>query len=204
MNATTMRPRLHTRLTYWAIVNVGIVASAYISYQHFVVLRNPLYFPWCDIGARVACTPAYVSRFGYVFGLPVGPLLTVLFAVCALILASRGAEDQFRGSAIFAVTILAVAVGVYQMFGTAVLLHLFCIPCIAMHATSLALFALSSDDAKMSAKEFILFTWRYGRSGASPLIAGVAAGVLFAGVIWFFPESRPTTGISAASDLRDR
>jgi len=206
MNPTAQQSNPRSWLPYWIAIVLGTTAAAYVSYGHYVVLRNSLYFPWCDISARVACTPAYVSRFGYVFGLPVGPLLLTSFLVSAFVIAwGPPREHPFSSAAVFVISIANVAVGMYQTFGTAVLLHLVCIPCVVLHGVSLALFAVASNDAKMPAKEFLALAWRHGRSGARPFIGGATVGALLCGIVIFFPEARPTTGLSAAaSDGRDR
>jgi protein-disulfide isomerase/uncharacterized membrane protein len=194
------------RRWYRAIVAAGILASAYVTYGHYVVLRNPLYFPWCDVGARLACTPAYVSRFGYVFGVPAGLLLLMLFLIAgAIVLVGHVDDNPFQASMAFASAIVGVAVGMYQMYGTAVQLHLVCVPCAIAHAASLALFTLASGDARMPARQALAAAWRRGRSGAWPLLAGGLGSAAACGVVAFFPEARPTTGLSASVDGgRDR
>jgi protein-disulfide isomerase/uncharacterized membrane protein len=192
--------------TYAAVVTLGVVASAYVTYGHYVVLRNPLYFPWCDAGARVACTPVYVSRFGYVFGAPAGVLLLVLFVVCAALRAPWQIDDTpFRASLVFSASIAGVAIGIYQTYGSAVLLHLVCIPCVAVHAASFALFTIAAPDATMPATHVIAGLWRRARSGVAPLASGAVAVAVLYGMVLFFPERRPTLGASAAAaDSGDR
>jgi protein-disulfide isomerase len=202
----TTRESFRRRWMYRAIVVAGILASAHVTYGHYVVLRNPLYFPWCDIGARLACTPAYVSRFGYVFGVPAGLLLLTLFLIAgALVLAGHIEENPLHASIAFASATVGVAVGMYQMYGTAVQLHLVCVPCAIAHAASLAVFTLASGDARMPARQALAAAWRLGRSGANPLLGGSFAAAVVFGVVAFFPEARPTAGLSASVDGgRDR
>ena len=171
------------------------------------MLRNPLYFPWCDVGARVACTPVYVSRFGYVFGVPAGALLLVLFVACAGLRAPWQIDDTpFRASLVFTASIAGAAIGMYQMSRERrAALASSCIPCAAVHAASFALFTIAAPDATMPASHVMAGLWRRARSGIGPPAAGAVALVVLYGMVLFFPERRPTLGMSAAAaDNGDR
>src|SRR5262245_51774666 len=121
-----------------AFAVIGLCASVAAAYVHYQVIQDPLYTSFCDISATVSCTELYQSRFGTFGGVPVS-ILGGLWFVCVGLLSVAGmtSRPQVRESIpgyIFALSTLALAVVLYLLYASIVILKAYCPMCLLTDA----------------------------------------------------------------------
>lgn len=140
-----MTSKARTLLILFALIGLG--ASTVSSYVHYKLLTEPSYQSFCDVGATVSCTQAYLSQYGSFMGVPVA-LGGVIFFAMALALAALGggAASPARETApayIFLLSTIGLAFALYLAWSSYFVLKVFCILCAITYVSVIALFIIS-------------------------------------------------------------
>jgi uncharacterized membrane protein/protein-disulfide isomerase len=130
-----------------AFALVGLAASTLSSYVHYKLLTDPAYVSFCDVGGKVSCTQAYLSRYGSFMGVPVAIGGVIFFAVAAVLAGLAGsAKSRARENAagyIFVWSTIGLAFALYLAWASYVVLGVFCILCAITYASVIGLFVIS-------------------------------------------------------------
>ena len=130
-----------------AFALVGLAASTASSYVHYKLLTDPAYVSFCDVGGKVSCTQAYLSRYGSFMGVPVAIGGVIFFAVAAVLAGLAGsAKSRARENAagyIFVWSTIGLAFALYLAWASYVVLGVFCILCAITYASVIGLFVVS-------------------------------------------------------------
>jgi uncharacterized membrane protein/predicted DsbA family dithiol-disulfide isomerase len=188
-----------------AFAVVGLGASVAAAYVHYQILYDPLYTSFCDISSTLSCTEVYQSRFGTFAGVPVSIFGGIWFALAGLLaVVGMVAEPRVRESAagyLFVLSTLALAVVLYLLYASIVVLKAYCPMCLLTDAAVIGIFIVSGSAASIP---MATLPGRIGRDlralVASPVAAAVA--VLFvaaaASTLAFFPREVSVGAGSAA------
>ena len=82
-----------SRTLLLAFAALGLGAASTSTYVHYKLLAQPDYSSFCDVGATVNCSQAYLSTYGSLFGVPVA-LFGVVFFAFVLLLVAGGGRDK--------------------------------------------------------------------------------------------------------------
>jgi protein-disulfide isomerase len=130
-----------------AFALMGLAASTVSSYVHYKLLTDPTYVSFCDVGGKVSCTQAYLSRYGSFMGVPVAIGGVIFFAVAAVLAGLAGSvKSRARENAagyIFVWSTIGLAFALYLAWASYVVLGVFCILCAITYASVIALFVIS-------------------------------------------------------------
>ena len=126
---------------------LGLGASSVSSYVHYQLLTRPSYESFCDVGATVSCTQAYLSQYGSFMGVPVAIAGIIFFAVVTLLLALGGratspARENTPGY-IFLLSTIGLAFTLYLAWASYFQLKVFCILCAITYVSVIGLFIIS-------------------------------------------------------------
>jgi uncharacterized membrane protein/predicted DsbA family dithiol-disulfide isomerase len=203
-----------TRLVL-AFALIGLGASVAAAYVHYQILRDPLYTSFCDINATVSCTEVYQSRFGTFLGIPVSIFGGVWFALAGLLaIAGMVARPQIRENVagyLFALSTLGLAVVLYLLYASVVILKAYCPMCLLTDAAVIAIFITSGASASvpmMALPRRALEDFR--TLAATPTAAAVAVLFIAAsvGVMAVFPRessgegsATPATSVDQRNEL---
>jgi uncharacterized membrane protein/predicted DsbA family dithiol-disulfide isomerase len=136
-----------------AFAIVGLGASVTAAYVHYQILYDPLYTSFCDISSTLSCTEVYQSRFGTFGGVPVSIFGGIWFALAGLLaVVGMVAEPRVRESAagyLFVMSTLALAVVLYLLYASIVILKAYCPMCLLTDAAVIGIFIVSGSAASV-------------------------------------------------------
>ena len=126
---------------------LGLAASITSSYVHYQLLVTPNYESFCDVGATMSCTEAYLSRYGSFMGVPVAIGGVIFFSIAALLAGITGkpgsAARENAPAYIFVLSTFGLAFALYLAWASYFQLKVFCILCAITYVSVIALFIIS-------------------------------------------------------------
>jgi len=129
----------------FAFVGLGAMLAA--ASVHYRLLLNPSYTSFCDISSTVSCSQVYLSRFSTAYGVPLAVFGSIWFAgVVVLLAATVFGTPSIRESVpgyVFAMSTGALAVVLYLIYVSVVVLKVYCVLCLATDAAVVGLFVVS-------------------------------------------------------------
>ena len=101
-----------SRIAIIAFAALGLAASAYALYVHYMLVTDPAYAPACDISATVNCEQVLQSAYGKVAGVPVaagGAIWSALILLLATLGLNLPPESSSRLTPIFVLATVCLA-----------------------------------------------------------------------------------------------
>jgi uncharacterized membrane protein/protein-disulfide isomerase len=128
---------------------VGLAATLTAAFVHYRLLFNPSYTSFCDISSAVNCSQVYLSRYSTAYGVPVSIYGAIWFAgVLVLLAASALGPQPLRESVpgyVFALSTAGLAVVLYLLYISFVVLKAYCVLCLTTDAAVVGLFLVSGS-----------------------------------------------------------
>lgn len=155
--AATGGPRARLRPPAWAapvgllLSAIGLLASAYLSYEHFT--RGTTLA--CPEGALLNCAKATTSQWSYLFGVPVAPLGVAFFAPMLLANLPGGWRSPSPWLRVGRVVALVAALGIvaWLVYAEFALVGAICLWCTVVHVVAVALFVATVAATALSGPE---------------------------------------------------
>lgn len=197
-----------SRIAIIAFAALGLVASAYALYVHYMLVTDPGYAPACDISATVSCQQVLQSAYGKVAGVPVaagGAIwsgLILLLATLGLNLPNRERSARIAGH-IFVLATVGLAAVFYFAYASFFVLKQACPVCLTMYVSVVGVFVAAAASAGSLKSAIANFSrdagamWR-DQTAVTAGIAWLAASVL---LVVYFPREQvvEASGITAAA-----
>jgi len=182
---------------------VGLGASVAAAYTHYHLLFDPTYRSFCDVSATISCTQVYASRFSTFRGVPVAVFGALGFIAATLLsIAGLVARQQVRESVpgyLFVLSTLSLAVVLYLVYASFVLLKAVCLLCLTTYAAVIGLFIVSGAATSFPMTTLPRRAARDARVVLASPLALVVAVIFFAGAastLAFFPRE----GVMASAE----
>lgn len=140
------------RIAIIAFAALGLAASAYALYVHYMLVTDPGYAPACDISATVSCQQVLQSAYGKVAGVPVAAggaiwsALVLLLAALGLNLPNRERSSRIAGH-IFVLSTIGLAAVFYFAYASFFILKQACPVCLTMYVSVVGVFLVSAASA---------------------------------------------------------
>jgi protein-disulfide isomerase/uncharacterized membrane protein len=197
------------RLLFWLFTLLGLGASATSAWVHHQLLTQPSFTSFCDVNETVNCANAYLSPYGYLFGVPVAVFGVLWFVlVAALLLAARpgSAIEANVPGYLLALTTLGLGVILYLAYGAFFVLGTVCLLCLTTYVAVIGLFLVASAATSFPMSTLPARAWRDLRAAARSPITVVSMLLIGAGAVsavTTFPKgavpSSPGLATTAAS-----
>jgi len=186
---------------------VALAASIASLYVHYQLIADPTYVSFCDVSETVSCEAVYKSSYGTAFGVPVAAG-GVVWAALVLVLAAygmRAPRSEAAGRAagyVFLLSVVGLASVFYFAYASFFVLQKACPLCIAVYASVVGIFIVSSAIAPAKLGSLLAGAGR-DISGlmSSPSAMGLAAAWLLGSIalVALFPrEAIREPGTAAA------
>ena len=144
-NALAVSAKARALAFGFAFVGLGAMLAA--ASVHYRLLLNPSYASFCDISSTVSCSQVYLSRFSTAYGVPLAVFGSIWFAgVVVLLAATVFGTPSIRESVpgyVFAMSTGALAVVLYLIYVSVVVLKVYCLLCLATDVAVVGLFVVS-------------------------------------------------------------
>ena len=128
---------------------VGLTVSVMAANVHYHMLHDPTYTSFCDVSSTVNCSQVYLSRYSTAYGVPVSIYGAIWFAgVLVLLGAGVYGPQPLRESVpgyVFALSTAGLAVVLYLLYISFVVLKAYCVLCLTTDAAVVGLFLLSGS-----------------------------------------------------------
>jgi uncharacterized membrane protein len=140
------------RIAIIAFAALGVAASAYALYVHYMLVTDPGYAPACDISATVSCQQVLQSAYGKVAGVPVAAggaiwsALVLLLAALGLNLPNKERSSRIAGH-IFVLSTVGLAAVFYFAYASFFILKQACPVCLTMYVSVIGVFLVSAASA---------------------------------------------------------
>lgn len=174
------------RLLFWAFTLLGLGASATSAWVHHQLLTQPSFTSFCDVNETFNCTSAYLSSYGYLFGVPVAVLGVLWFvAVAALLVAARPGTPLAANvpGYLLALTTVGLGVVIYLAYGAFVVLKTVCVMCLATYVAVVGLFLVAGSATTYPMTSLPARAWRDLRAAARRPLTLVSMLLLVAGAV---------------------
>jgi len=141
-----------SRIAIIAFAALGLAASVYALYVHYMLVTDPAYAPACDISATVSCQQVLQSAYGKVAGVPVaagGAIwsgLVLLLAALGLNLPNKERSLRIAGH-IFVLATVGLAAVFYFAYASFFVLKQACPVCLTMYVSVIGVFFVSAASA---------------------------------------------------------
>jgi uncharacterized membrane protein len=186
-----------SRIAIIAFAALGLVASAYALYVHYMLMTDPGYAPACDISATVSCEQVLQSAYGKVLGVPVaagGAIwsgLVLLLAALGLNLPNKERSSRIAGH-IFVLATLGLAAVFYFAYASFFVLKSACPVCLAMYVSVLGVFLVSAASAGSLGSAYANFSRDVGalQRSQTAVTLGVAWLAASIALVAFFPREQ--------------
>ena len=196
------------RIAIVAFAALGLAASVYGLYVHYMLVTDPGYAPACDISTTVNCQQVLQSAYGKVAGVPVaagGAIwsgLVLLLAALGLNLPNKDRSSRIAGH-IFVLATIGLAAVFYFAYASFFILKLACPVCMAMYVSVIGVFAVSAASAGSLGSAFAnlardLAALRRDQTAVTAGVAWLAASIA---LVALFPREQvvEASGIAAAA-----
>ena len=191
---------------------VGLGAMLAAASVHYRLLLNPSYTSFCDINSTVSCSQVYLSRYSTAYGVPLAIYGSIWFAGVLVLLAGtvfvpQPIRENVPGY-IFALSTGALAVVLYLLYISFVVLKVYCVLCLLTDVAVVGLFIVSGAATSFPMTTLPRRAVRDLRAAiASPLAILIA--LLFLGgaasAVAFFPrEGALEPAVSTQAQEADR
>jgi uncharacterized membrane protein/BMFP domain-containing protein YqiC len=195
-----------SRIAILAFAALGLVASAYALYVHYMLVTDPGYAPACDISTTLSCQQVLQSAYGKVAGVPVAAggaiwsALVLLLGVLGLNLPNKERSSRIAGH-IFVIATVGLAAVFYFAYVSFFVLKQACPVCLAMDVAVIGVFIAAAASAGSLKSALANFSrdagalWR-DQTAVTAGIAWLAASIL---LVVYFPREQvvEASGITA-------
>jgi uncharacterized membrane protein len=186
-----------SRTAILAFAALGLAASAYALYVHYMLVTDPGYAPACDISDTVNCQQVLQSAYGAVSGVPVaagGAIwagLVLLLAALGLNLPNKERSSRISGH-IFVLSTLGLAAVFYFAYASFVVLKSACPICMAMYVSVIGVFLVSAASAGSLGSAFANLSRDIGafKRDQTAVTAAVAWLAVSIALVAFFPRGQ--------------
>jgi uncharacterized membrane protein/protein-disulfide isomerase len=140
------------RIAIIAFAALGLAASVYALYVHYMLVTDPAYAPGCDISATVSCQQVLQSAYGKVAGVPVAAggaiwsALILMLAALGLNLPNKERSARIAGH-IFVLATIGLAAVFYFAYASFFVLRQACPVCLTMYVSVIGVFLVSAASA---------------------------------------------------------
>jgi uncharacterized membrane protein/protein-disulfide isomerase len=140
------------RIAIVAFAALGLAASVYALYVHYMLVTDPAYAPGCDISATVSCQQVLQSAYGKVAGVPVAAggaiwsALILMLAALGLNLPNKERSARIAGH-IFVLATIGLAAVFYFAYASFFVLRQACPVCLTMYVSVIGVFLVSAASA---------------------------------------------------------
>lgn len=180
-----------------ALAVLGLGASLYALYVHYMLVTDPGYAPICNISETVSCTQVFQSAYGSVGGVPVAAggaiwsALVLILAVLGLNLPNRERSSRIA-SHIFLASTIALAAVFYFAYASFFVLKQACPVCLTMYASVVGVFLISAASAGSLGAVFSNLSADVGalQRDQKAVTAGVAWLAAAIALVAFFPRAQ--------------
>ena len=198
-----MSSKTRTLLLVFSLLGLG--AASISTYVHYQLVTQPSYSSFCDVGAQVNCTQAYLSQYGSFLGVPVAVAGVIFFALTALLAGMAGrpasAARENAPGYILLLSTIGLAFVLYLAWASYVQLKVFCLLCAITYVSVVALFIISSAATRYPMTTLPTRASRDLRALASSPAALVALLAIAGGsvaLVAAFPDEGPVAQTPAA------
>jgi uncharacterized membrane protein/protein-disulfide isomerase len=192
----------------FAFAGLGAMLAA--ASVHYRLLLNPSYTSFCDISSTVSCSQVYLSRFSTAYGVPLAVYGAIWFAGVAVLLAATVfGPPSIRESVpgyVFAMSTGALAVVLYLIYVSIVVLKVYCVLCLVTDAAVVGLFIVSGAATSFPMTTLHRRAIRDLRAAIASPLAIVIAVVFFgaaASAVALFPREGAALEPEASSQAQD-
>jgi len=131
---------------------LGLGASVYASYVHYMLLTVPDYSSLCEVNETVSCQQVFQSQYGSVLGVPVAAGGAIWSGLVLLLVAwgMRKPESPHASRVagyVFVMATLGLAAAFYFGYVSFFVLRSACLVCITMYVSIVGIFLLSASAA---------------------------------------------------------
>ena len=163
-----------------AVALIGLALGANLAYLHAQLTTHSEYTSWCNINSELTCDLVLGSEYAYLFGGPIAywAVLTyaaVAAAAAAVLTSARASRRRQMATGLFAVAIWSVALSLYLLYVSLVVIGALCVLCSGLYVVNLALLvstALLYSAVRVPARQ--QEAWK----GRMRLLAGAAAAAI--------------------------
>jgi uncharacterized membrane protein len=133
------------RRVSWPHLGLGLIGLAVSSYAFVLHLRVKAGGSACGVSETINCDKVLTSRYGEIFGIPLGLYGAVFFLIVLTTAITTEPPERARSVALQRLLIAGVgfASSMLLTFISWTQLHALCLVCLATHATTLTLFIVS-------------------------------------------------------------
>ncbi len=138
-----MKKKFHLSWPHLILGIIGLALSAYSWREHNIIKAGGE--SGCSVSETINCEKVLSSKYGELFGVPLGVYGMVFFAVVLLTSFSTEAEFSPRRFALtqVIVSLAGIATATVLVYISKVIIGAFCPICMATHATTTLLFIFS-------------------------------------------------------------
>lgn len=131
---------------------IGLVASIYLTYQHYAILSNPNVHSFCDVSNFFSCSEVNSSKYAEFLNTPVA-LIGVLYFIVALVFSIKSLKNGYYYNILVATHLLGLFSVLYLVYAEWVLSTV-CLICTIVHIMILAGLITGIVGLKMSNQHF--------------------------------------------------
>jgi len=192
----------------FAFVGLGAMLAAAV--VHYRLLFNPSYASFCDISSTVSCSQVYLSRFSTAYGVPLAVYGAIWFTVVVVLLVatvfgSPSTRESVPGY-VFASSTGALAVVLYLIYVSIVVLKVYCVLCLVTDAAVIGLFVVSGAATSFPMTTLHRRAIRDLRAAIASPLAILIAVLFFGGAasaVALFPREGAAVEPQAASPAQE-
>jgi uncharacterized membrane protein len=190
------------RIALWLFTALGLAASSTAAWVHHQLITTPQFTSFCDINDTFSCANAYLSQYGYLFGVPVAVFGVLFFVgVAALLLSASSDPSSGVPGYLLAASTVGLGVVLYLAYGAFFVLKAVCVLCVATYVAVVGLFVVSASATTVPMSSLPSRAWRDLRAAIASPLAVLSILLLVAGAVSavaFFPRDQRAAAPAAA------
>ena len=129
-----------------ALSVIGMIASAYSTYEHYQLLSESSKGSFCDISAEVSCSAVNSSPYSEVMGIPTAFMGLIWFIVLVILCYAVESKHKFCKPApfyLFAWSIIGLLTIIWLVYAELFLIGAICLVCTVVHILVIIILFLS-------------------------------------------------------------
>ena len=132
---------------------IGMIASAYSTYEHYQLISDSSSGSFCDISAEVSCSAVNSSPYSEVMGIPTAFMGLIWFIVLVILCYAVESKHKFCKPApfyLFAWSIIGLLTIIWLVYAELFLIGAICLVCTVVHILLIIILFLSYKVFKRS------------------------------------------------------